>query len=84
MLDALKQPIQMGRTYGYSVSQSSRINVVVGIAVKETKGGKVSLEVVSRRHFLYGEEYIPTVWGDEKPAKAVTVHPCHLFPVTFD
>jgi hypothetical protein len=80
--DALQNDIVFGQTYGYSVSQSSRINVVVGTAVKETKGGKVSLEVISRRHYLYGEEYEPTVWPDDKPAKLVTVHPCHLFPVT--
>ncbi len=81
MKDALNQEIVYGQTYGYSVSQSSRINVVVGKAVKETPGGKVSLEVISRRHYVYGEEYVPT-WAVDKEAKLVTVHPCHLFPVT--
>lgn len=79
--DALAKPIVFGQRYGYSVSQSSRIEVVVGIAVKITPSGKISLAPESRRHFLYGEEYIPHVFGDEKPAKTVTVHPCHLFPV---
>lgn len=81
MNDALGQPIVLGSRYGYSVSQSSRINVVVGKVLKITPAGKVSLEVESRRHFLYGEEYVPAVWGGGEPAKAVTVHPCHLFPV---
>lgn len=78
MNDALNQPIVIGAKYGYSSSQSSRITVVIGVAIKETSGKKVTLEVQSRRNFLYGEEYECTWRGD---AKTVSVHPCHLFPI---
>lgn len=78
MNDALNQPIVFGAKYGYSSSESSRITVVVGKAIKETPAKKITLEVESRRNFLYGEEYDRTWAGN---AKVVHVHPCHLFPV---
>lgn len=80
MQDALRQEVVLGNTYGYSASQSSRVTVVTGRAIKETKSGRISLEVISRRHFLYGEEHAD--WSSVSEAATVNVHPCHLFPVT--
>ena len=79
MNDALKQPVIIGNTYGYSASAGSRITVVVGKAVKLTPKGNMSIQVISRRNYLYGEELPP----DNYPSSAVvSVHPCHLFPVS--
>ena len=54
-LDATGQPIEMGASYGYSVHTSGVGKVTIGKAVKLTKTGKVTLEVASRKSFLYGE-----------------------------
>lgn len=54
-LDATGQPIELGASYGYSVHTSGVGKVTIGKAIKITKTGKVTLEVLSRKAFLYGE-----------------------------
>jgi hypothetical protein len=76
MNDALQNPIELGQLYGYSSSAGSSITVVTGYAKKLTEK-KVTLEVKSRRYFLYGE---PT-GGFANASATVSLHPCHLFPI---
>ena len=78
LFDALQNPIIFGFTYGYSSAAGSSITVVTGKAIKVTPSGKITLEIVSRRNYLYGKEYEKT-WGGD--SKLVHIHPCHLFPV---
>lgn len=80
--DALGNDIVLGNKYGYSNSTSGRQTVVVGVATKVFAGKfKATLAVEDRKNFLYGEQYEPHVWADDKPSKTVTVLGCHLFPV---
>ena len=76
--DALQQPIIIGNTYGYSTSANSIISVVVGTAIKVTPTGNITLTVISRRKYLYGEE-LPK--KQNLSSNTVNLHPCHLFPV---
>lgn len=74
--DALGQPIKLGAKYGYSINSSGVTTVVTGILEKVTEK-KVTLRVETRKRFLYGEpaELHFTSAG------AVSLHPCHLFPI---
>lgn len=76
-ISALGQPVEIGKTYGYSTSDSGFITVVVGEVIRFTPK-KVTLEVKSRRYFLYGNEMERT-WAPA--SKTVSVHGAHLFPV---
>lgn len=77
MKDALQNDVVLGARYGYSTNASGVTSVVIGIAEKLT-ANKVTLEIESRRSFLYGEIYDST-W--RSPSRTTSVHSCHLFPV---
>lgn len=76
MQDALKKDVVIGRTYGYTSSKGSLITVVIG-RVRKLAAKKVTLDVLSRQGFLYGD---PTGFAVEQAGHA-SVHACHLFPV---
>lgn len=78
MKDALDKELELGKLYGYSASSGGRITVVTGTLLNLTKK-KVTLEVKSRKDYLYGEILPPGHWPT---AKTVSINPCHLFPVT--
>ncbi len=77
MKDALGRELVIGNLYGYSVSAGSRITVVFGRLLRKTEK-KVTLDIESRKDYLYGEIMEPSQWPS---AKTVSIHPCHLFPV---
>lgn len=77
-LDALGNPIELGKTYGYTSTKGSWTGIVLGKAIKFTEKG-VTLEVLSRRIFLYGEPYKPDGW--RKPLKKANTSSHNLFPV---
>ena len=76
-IDALQNPIKLGAIYGYSSSSGGWSKTAVGRATKLTKSGMVTIEVLSVRHFLYGQPIERS--GDD--AKSVSVRPHLLFPV---
>lgn len=70
-LDAVGTPIEMGATYGYS----DRTNTTIGKVTKITKTGKVTLEVTSRKSFMYGELCDDGPWSRiESPTVSVFSH----------
>lgn len=74
-LDAVGTPIEMGATYGYSVNTSGVGKVTIGKAIKITKTGKVTLEVTSRKSFLYGEPCEDGPWPRiDSPTVSVFSH----------
>ena len=74
-LDATGQPIEMGASYGYSVHTSGVGKVTIGKASKITKTGKVTLEVASRKSFLYGEPCPDGPWSSiDSPTVSVFSH----------
>jgi hypothetical protein len=77
MTDALGQPIVFGTKYGYSTSSSGIGNVVVGVAIRETKT-KITLDVISRTEYCYGRL---TDRNEFLPGQMVSVQSYHLFPV---
>ena len=76
-VDALGKQVVIGNTYGYSVSSSGIGSVVIGKAVRLTGASKVSIEVASRKRFIYGEPI------NEPPQEegVASVHAYNLFPV---
>ncbi len=79
--DALNNPVEIGKTYGYSHSSGGHITTVIGKAIRFTPK-KVTLEVISRRHFIYGDEHVVDWYPGRAPeAKNVSMHGAHLFPV---
>jgi hypothetical protein len=77
MNDALGQPIVFGTKYGYSSSKSGIGQVVVGVALRETKT-KITLDVISRTVYCYGKLHEK---NEFLPGQSVSVHSYHLFPV---
>jgi hypothetical protein len=77
-VDALGNPIEFGKRYGYSTSSSGRSRTVVGIASKITPTGSVTLTDVQVKNYIYGDPYDRT-WA--KDAKKVTIRPHMVFPV---
>ena len=74
-LDATGAPIEMGSTYGYSVHTSGVGKVTIGKAIKITKTGKVTLEVQSRKSYLYGEPCPDGPWSRiDAPTVSVFSH----------
>lgn len=76
-LDALRNDIKLGETYGYSSSANGFAKTAVGVATKITKTGLITLEISNVHHFLYGQPIDRT--SDD--AKTVNVRPHLLFPV---
>lgn len=75
--DALANPLMIGNTYGYSVSQSGRTTTVVG-TLKSIGESLATLDIIQRKNFLYGQEHAR--YGSDE--KIVRVQSCKLFPVT--
>jgi hypothetical protein len=75
-LDAIGNPIIEGKLYGYSVSKSGWIYVTIGRAVRETTKG-VTLQVVKRKRYLYGQETVETSRTSEQANATAAL----MFPV---
>ena len=73
-LDALGQPIIEGNLYGYSTQDGGWIKTTVGRAVRETTKG-VTLQVVSRRRHLYGNETTVSATSDSVNATSALMFP---------
>jgi hypothetical protein len=76
--DALNNPLKLNAKYGYSQQQNGFGTIVVG-KLKKIGKQRVTIEVMSRRRFLYGkvcEEFLL-----EDIAPTVNVQPYHLFPI---
>lgn len=81
-VDALGNPIVIGKTYGYSTSASIQ-RVVVGevVAVNDYKA---QIKPITVKQYLCGKEYVPTNYLHKKtPAtpRVITVAGYLLFPV---
>lgn len=76
--DALGNPVEIGKSYGYSSTSSGRAKTTVGVAEKFSKTGQVTLRVTATKHFLYGEQ-IESSWRTD--AERVSIRPYMLFPV---
>jgi hypothetical protein len=75
-LDAIGNPVELGKRYGYSQQNSGWTITVVGEAIKETAKG-ITLRVLARRRFLYGDPSDFTYAEAEK----VNCSSIILFPV---
>lgn len=80
-LDAIGNLIQLGAIYGYSVHVSGVGKVTTGKAIKITKTGKVTLEVVSRKAYLYGEPCKETSCAARIDSPTVSVFSHILFKI---
>jgi len=76
-LDALGDPIIIGKRYGYSTSSNGRARTVIGLAQKLTSQ-KVTLKVEKVNNFLYGEP-IEALWAE---AEMVSIRAHLIFPIT--
>lgn len=75
--DALGNDIIIGAKYGYSSTKDGWSSTVIGIATRFTPSGKVTLENISRKRYLYARS--SELWGNEKDK--VNINPHILFPV---
>ena len=75
MKDAIGNPIETGRVYGYSRNENGFTHVRIGKAVK-INARTVTLEVQSAKISLYGGEL-----KDVECAKKVSIRPLILFPI---
>jgi hypothetical protein len=78
MSDALGNPIELGRLYGYSNQDGSTTHVCVGPATKIHDSGRVSINVQYSQYFLYGE---PCNRSWTAVPKLVHIAAIRLFPV---
>lgn len=75
-MDALGNPIQIGKKYGYSQQSSGRVTIVIG-TVEKINELKVTLNNVEERRGLFGE-----ITESFKPeSRRRSVNACHLFPI---
>jgi hypothetical protein len=75
-LDALGNPIQIGKKYGYSQQSSGHVTIVIG-TVEKINELKVTLNNVEERRGLWGE-----ITESFKPeSRRRSVNACHLFPI---
>lgn len=75
--DALKQPIEIGKKYGYTSKDGGWNRVVVGVAKKISDTGRVTIEVESVTTYLYNK--IAEGWTGSAPSTSVASF--LLFPV---
>lgn len=80
MTDALNQPIELGRVYGYSQNSNGLTNIVVGRVIKQNEKS-VTLEVISRKTALYAKDPELVVPKDGKH-NSVSCKGNMLFPVS--
>jgi hypothetical protein len=76
-VDALGNPIIVGGLYGYSASKSGHATTVIG-RVRKIGAQRVSLDVIKRRNFLWGEATESR--SDEAPT--TSANSCILFPLS--
>lgn len=74
--DAIGNPIEIGKTYGYSTSSGGWARTVIGSATKITEKGNVALAVIKVNRFLYGD---PSESRDD--AKTVSIRTHMVFPI---
>lgn len=74
--DALGNDIVFGNLYGYSTSSNGFTEVTIGIALKATPKGFVTIRPQIKRGAIYNDEPTPKPIG-----KATTVKPMILFPI---
>lgn len=80
-LDALRNPIKLGRLYGYSHTSSGIARTVIGTAEKITKSGMISIKPITVNKFLYGK-IIEIENNFPEDAKLISIRPHLLFPVS--
>ena len=82
LLDALGNPIFIGRKYGYSTDNSGQVTVVTGECVKAVKKddyeARVTLKVLTAGTAIYSKPIEPDKW---RTKKTVSVKPNKLFPI---
>ena len=76
VFDALEQPIEVGKKYGYSSRTGSWVTITAGVATKINDSGRATLEVLSAKRYLYGGEFC-----DCMGTKTVTTSSFLLFPI---
>ena len=83
--DALGNPIQFGKTYGYTKDNNGITDVVICIPRKFTASGQVSVDILKRSRALWKHEAEDKPLGvDEygfKTASKTSTKPIKLFPV---
>jgi Na+-translocating ferredoxin:NAD+ oxidoreductase RnfD subunit len=82
MLDALNNPIFIGKKYGYSCENSGCITVVTGECIKAVRKdeyeARVTLKVLTAGTSVYSKPIEPDPW---RTKKTVSVKPNKLFPI---
>lgn len=76
VVDAIGDPIVLGNMYGYSTTSGGWARTVLGEAVGITPTGRVTLRVVRRTAFLYGEQSTYNPGGDK-----VSMRSHMMFPI---
>jgi len=77
MNDALGKEIILGEPYGYARNENGFNVVVIGIPIKFTEKGLVTLQVTQRKRSLYVADLESVEIGSPK----VSVKPMLLFPI---
>lgn len=75
-VDALGNELVIGGLYGYSNYSSGRATTVIG-RLEKINDQRVTIRVIKRRNFLWGEQREVTWRG----GKTAGVNPCMLFPL---
>lgn len=78
MKDALGKEIILGQTYGYANNTNGYNNVVIGVAIKFTEKGLVTIKILERKQSWYLSE-LESIVEFESPT--VTLKPMMLFPI---
>jgi hypothetical protein len=78
--DALGNPIEFYKLYGYSLDQNGHMTVTVGTPIYFTPSGKVTLSIMKKSASLWKDE--PDTW--EEISGKVSVKSGKLFPVTLE
>lgn len=76
-VDALNKPIVIGNVYGYSTNNGGWARTVVGTARNITPSGRVSIQVLWHKTFLYGKQLDDYNPGGDK----TSIRSHMLFPV---
>lgn len=77
MKDAIGNKIILGNHYGYARNENGINIVIIGMAIKFTEKGLVTLQVTERKQSIYVAE-LETI---EIGSPTVSVKPMALFPV---
>lgn len=81
-LDALGNSIVIGNAYGYSTSDGGWSKTTIGIAVRISESGKVTMGNNIVKRYLYGKTD-DSEWNNPvSPGSSIKPH--HLFPVDME